>query len=136
MACPGNLCQPVLATAQGRLVAASEWVLNEKRLTERAGLDAIQDRLARPWPELGVQPGRCLWQLDLERGAACGYPAAGRRSGGRSRSAAARAVAARLVAGLSDAVVSVLGEQTRSGTSVELVATPEGRVGRGGAISE
>jgi len=47
-----------------------------------------------------------------------------------------RAVAARLVAGLSDAVVSVLGEQTRSGTSVELVATPEGRAGRGGAISE
>jgi phenylpyruvate tautomerase PptA (4-oxalocrotonate tautomerase family) len=37
-----------------------------------------------------------------------------------------KAVAARLVAGATDAVASVLGEQTRSGTSVELVASPEG----------
>jgi phenylpyruvate tautomerase PptA (4-oxalocrotonate tautomerase family) len=44
-------------------------------------------------------------------------------------------VAARLVAGLTDAVAGVLGEQTRSGTSVELVATPAGRTGLGGAIS-
>jgi phenylpyruvate tautomerase PptA (4-oxalocrotonate tautomerase family) len=44
-------------------------------------------------------------------------------------------IAARLVAGLTDAVASVLGEQARSGTSVELVATPEGRTGVGGAIS-
>lgn len=44
-------------------------------------------------------------------------------------------IAARLVAGLTDAVASVLGEQTRGGTSVELVATPEGRTGIGGAIS-
>jgi phenylpyruvate tautomerase PptA (4-oxalocrotonate tautomerase family) len=44
-------------------------------------------------------------------------------------------VAARLVAGLTDAVASVLGEQTRSGTSVELVATPEGRTGIGGQIA-
>jgi len=42
-----------LATAQGRLAAAGEWVLNEKRLTERAGLDAIQDRLAQPGPDPG-----------------------------------------------------------------------------------
>jgi hypothetical protein len=45
-------------------------------------------------------------------------------------------IAALLVAGLTDAVASVLGEQARSDTSVELVATPEGRVGLGGAISE
>src|ERR1700722_1194021 len=45
-------------------------------------------------------------------------------------------VAARLVAGLTDAVAAVLGEQARSGTSVELVATPEGRAGIGGAIPE
>jgi phenylpyruvate tautomerase PptA (4-oxalocrotonate tautomerase family) len=44
-------------------------------------------------------------------------------------------IAARLVAGLTDAAASVLGEQTRSGTSVELVATPEGRTGLGGAIA-
>jgi hypothetical protein len=29
-------------------------VLNEKRLTERAGLDVIQDRLAQPWPDLAA----------------------------------------------------------------------------------
>jgi phenylpyruvate tautomerase PptA (4-oxalocrotonate tautomerase family) len=45
-------------------------------------------------------------------------------------------IAARLVAGLTDAVASVLGEQTRSGTTVELVATPAGRTGVGGTISE
>jgi phenylpyruvate tautomerase PptA (4-oxalocrotonate tautomerase family) len=44
-------------------------------------------------------------------------------------------IAARLVAGLTDAVAGVLGEQTRGGTSVELVATPGGRSGLGGAIS-
>jgi len=43
-------------------------------------------------------------------------------------------IAARLVSGLTDAVVSVLGEQARGGTSVELVATPEGRTGIGGTI--
>src|SRR3984957_6758148 len=45
-------------------------------------------------------------------------------------------IAARLVAGLTDAGASVLGEQARGGTSVELVATPEGRTGIGGTISE
>ena len=45
-------------------------------------------------------------------------------------------VAARLVAGLTDAIAGVLGEQARGGTSVELVATPEGRTGVGGTISE
>jgi phenylpyruvate tautomerase PptA (4-oxalocrotonate tautomerase family) len=45
-------------------------------------------------------------------------------------------IAARLVAGLTDAVASVLGEEARRGTSVELVATPRGRAGLGGAISE
>ena len=43
--------------------------------------------------------------------------------------------ATRLVAVLTDAVAGVLGEQVRSGTSVELVATPEGRSGLGGAIA-
>jgi len=47
-----------------------------------------------------------------------------------------REVAARLVAGVTDAVARVLGEQTRTGTSVELVVTPEGRSGIGGVISE
>jgi phenylpyruvate tautomerase PptA (4-oxalocrotonate tautomerase family) len=43
--------------------------------------------------------------------------------------------AARLVAGLTEAVVGVLGEQARGGTSVELVASPEGRSGLGGTIA-
>jgi len=54
VACLANLCQAVLATAQGRLAAAGEWVLNEKRLTERAWLDVIQHRLAQPGPDLGA----------------------------------------------------------------------------------
>jgi phenylpyruvate tautomerase PptA (4-oxalocrotonate tautomerase family) len=44
-------------------------------------------------------------------------------------------IAARLVAGLTDAVASVLGEQTRADTSVELITTPDGRAGLGGVIS-
>ena len=44
-------------------------------------------------------------------------------------------IAARLVAELTEAVASVLGEQTRTSTSVELVATPESRTGIGGAIA-
>jgi phenylpyruvate tautomerase PptA (4-oxalocrotonate tautomerase family) len=43
--------------------------------------------------------------------------------------------AARLVAAVTDAVADVLGEQARGGTSVELVATPEGRSGVGGVIA-
>jgi phenylpyruvate tautomerase PptA (4-oxalocrotonate tautomerase family) len=45
-------------------------------------------------------------------------------------------IAARLVAGLTDAVADVLGAETRSGTSVELVAIPEGRAGLGETVSE
>jgi hypothetical protein len=48
VACLANLCQAVLAVAQGRLAAAGEWALNEKRLVERAGLENIQDRFAQP----------------------------------------------------------------------------------------
>jgi phenylpyruvate tautomerase PptA (4-oxalocrotonate tautomerase family) len=44
-------------------------------------------------------------------------------------------IAARLVAGLTEAVAGVLGEQARGGTSVELIATPEGRASLGGVIS-
>ena len=46
-ACLANLCQAVLACAQGRLAAAGEWVLNEKRLVERAGLGSVQVRLSQ-----------------------------------------------------------------------------------------
>jgi hypothetical protein len=54
VACLANLGQAVLASAQGRLAAAGEWVLNEKRITERAGLHAVQDRLAQPDQDLST----------------------------------------------------------------------------------
>lgn len=54
VACLANLCQAVLAAAQGRLAAAGEWALSEKRLAGRAGLGAIQDRLGQPDRGLGV----------------------------------------------------------------------------------
>jgi predicted RNA-binding protein YlxR (DUF448 family) len=37
-----NFTQAVLATAQGRLAARGIWVLNEKRIVERAGLARAQ----------------------------------------------------------------------------------------------
>jgi hypothetical protein len=42
----------VLAAAQGRLVAAGQWVLNEKRLVERARLDSVQEQLRQPERDL------------------------------------------------------------------------------------
>jgi hypothetical protein len=66
VACLANLCQAVLATGQGRLAAAGEWVLNEKRLTERAGLDAIQDRLAQPGPGLDALVSDVRVRLGLD----------------------------------------------------------------------
>ena len=48
VACMANLCQAVLAAAQGRLAAAGEWILNEKRLVHRAGLDSVQELLGNP----------------------------------------------------------------------------------------
>ena len=52
VACLANLTQAVLATAQARMAAAGEWVLNEKRLVARAGLGDAQDRLAQPGQDL------------------------------------------------------------------------------------
>jgi hypothetical protein len=51
-ACLANLCQAVLACAQGRLAAAGEWVLNEKRVVARAGLEGVQALLRESGPEL------------------------------------------------------------------------------------
>jgi hypothetical protein len=65
VACLANLCQAVLAAGQGRLAAAGEWVLNEKRLTERAGFDAIQDRLAQSWPDLVALVSDVRGRLEL-----------------------------------------------------------------------
>lgn len=51
-ACLANVCQAVLAAAQARLAAAGEWILNEKRLVERAGLSGVQERLDQPERDL------------------------------------------------------------------------------------
>jgi hypothetical protein len=59
-----------------------------------------------------------------------------RRSRGGVRALDGAEIAARLVAGRTDAVAGVLGERARGGTSVELVATPPGRTGQGGVISD
>ncbi len=42
------LAQAVLCVAHARLARRREWVLNEKRLVERAGLEEVQSSLARP----------------------------------------------------------------------------------------
>ncbi len=47
-ACLANLCQAVLAAAQGRLAADGQWILNEKRLIDRAALGSVQERLGQP----------------------------------------------------------------------------------------
>ena len=42
------LAGAVLCVAQARLAERRVWVLNEKRLVQRAGLDEVQALLARP----------------------------------------------------------------------------------------
>lgn len=51
IAATANLTQAVLAAAQARLAAAGIWALNEKRIVERAGLDATQALLGGVDPE-------------------------------------------------------------------------------------
>ena len=46
----------------------------------------------------------------------------------------AEALVRRLIASVTDAIAAVFGEHTRAGTTVELVATPEGRTGVGGVL--
>ena len=48
----------------------------------------------------------------------------------------AEGVIRRLIASLTDAAAAVFGEQSRAGTTVELVATPAGRTGVGGLPEE
>jgi predicted nucleotidyltransferase len=46
--CAGMLADAVLSVAHARLAERREWALNEKRLVERAGLQAVQPLLADP----------------------------------------------------------------------------------------
>jgi hypothetical protein len=48
VACSGMLAGAALCAAHARLTARREWARNEKRLVQRAGLDAVQPLLARP----------------------------------------------------------------------------------------
>jgi class 3 adenylate cyclase len=45
--CLGMLANAVLCIAHARLAERHEWVLNEKRLVQRAGLDEVQTLVAR-----------------------------------------------------------------------------------------
>jgi hypothetical protein len=56
-ACLANLCQAVLAAGQARLAADGQWVLNEKRLVERAGLGSVQARLGQRAQDLPLLVG-------------------------------------------------------------------------------
>jgi phenylpyruvate tautomerase PptA (4-oxalocrotonate tautomerase family) len=44
-------------------------------------------------------------------------------------------VVTRLIAGVTDAIVAVLGERVRPGLTVEFTGTPDGRTGVGGALA-
>ena len=65
----GMLAGAVLCTAHARVAARREWVLNEKRLVQRAGLDELQPILARPGntrPELAAGVAAVSAVLDIE----------------------------------------------------------------------
>jgi hypothetical protein len=46
--CTGMLANAILCVAHARLAERREWVLNEKRLVQRAGLEDVEALLARP----------------------------------------------------------------------------------------
>ena len=65
VACLANLTQATLATAQARMAAAGEWVLNEKRLVARAGLNGVQDLLTNVGQDLPALVSSVRDALDL-----------------------------------------------------------------------
>lgn len=65
IACLANLCQAALAAAQGRMASAGEWVLNEKRLIERAGLLGIEAAMRTHDTALGALVSDFKASLDL-----------------------------------------------------------------------
>ncbi len=61
VACTGMLAQAALCAGHARLAGRREWVLNEKRLIERAGLEAVAQPVASGDVDgvaavLGVEP--------------------------------------------------------------------------------
>lgn len=68
VACVGMLSQAVLCVGHARMAERHEWVLNEKRLVERAELAEVQDALARPGAtgaELADTTNRVAEMLDV-----------------------------------------------------------------------
>ena len=53
LGCAGSLARAVIEAAHGRLAAKGAWVLNEKRIVQRAGLDHLTAHFA----DLGRTPG-------------------------------------------------------------------------------
>ena len=67
--CAGMLAHAVLCAAHGRLAARREWVLNEKRIVRRAGLEAVEAAVASVGvtpDELGARVGGVAEALGLE----------------------------------------------------------------------
>jgi hypothetical protein len=67
--CAGMLADAVLSAAHARLAERREWVLNEKLLVGRAGLEGIQELLARPGAtsaELGATVAAVAGALAVE----------------------------------------------------------------------
>ena len=63
--CLANVTQAILAAAQGRLAAAGEWALNEKRIVDRAGLSAVADLVAAGADDLPSLADEVRLALDL-----------------------------------------------------------------------
>ena len=66
IACVGLLAQAVLCTAHALLAERSEWVLNEKRLVQRADLGAAEELFAEPGPDLTATVAAVAGALDTE----------------------------------------------------------------------
>lgn len=65
-ACVGMLAQAVLCTAHARLAERREWVLNEKHLVQRAGLEPIQALFAGSDAAIAETVAAVATALDIE----------------------------------------------------------------------
>jgi predicted nucleotidyltransferase len=66
VACAGMLAAAILCAAHARLAARREWVLNEKRLVQRAGLERAQAVLASAGPDLEASVAAVAELLGIE----------------------------------------------------------------------
>jgi hypothetical protein len=68
LGCAGSLARAVIEAAHARLAARGSWVLNEKRIVQRAGLD----RLTAHFANLGRTPGELQHAVQAIAGALAG----------------------------------------------------------------